>query len=82
MQTPIRDEVRNYIVQNLLSGDPRGFTDETDLQETAILNSFATLELLHHLESTFQIELGPGQIKAGSFKSVDSIARMVEEAMS
>lgn len=81
MQTRIKDEVRKYIVQNLLSGDARDFTDETDLQESAILDSFATLELVQFLESTFEITLGAGQIQTGSFRNVDSIARTIESAM-
>ena len=79
MQT--RDEVRKYIVQNLLSGDARGFTDQTDLQESAILDSFATLELVQFLEATFDVTLGANQIQAGSFRNVESIAKTVEEAL-
>jgi acyl carrier protein len=81
MQTRVKDEVRKYIVQNLLSGDARDFTDQTDLQESAILDSFATLELVQFLESTFGITLAAGQIQPGSFRSVDSIARTIESAM-
>jgi acyl carrier protein len=81
MQTRIKDEVRKYIVHTLLSGDARDFTDQTDLQETAILDSFATLELVHFLESTFGITLGADQIRPGSFRNVDSIARTIEDAM-
>jgi acyl carrier protein len=76
----VKDEVRKYIVEKLLSGDARDFTDTTDLQESAILDSFATLELVQFLESTFGITLGAGQIQAGTFRSVESITRAVEEA--
>jgi acyl carrier protein len=81
MQTRVKEEVRKYIVQNLLSGDARDFTDETDLQETAILDSFATLELVEFLESTFGVTLGAGQIQPGTFRSVDSIARTIDQAL-
>ena len=81
MQTRIRDEVRKYIVDRLLSGDARDLADDTDLQETAILDSFSTLELVHFLEATFGIELGAEQIQPGSFRTVSSIVRTVEEAL-
>ena len=74
----VREEVRKYIVQTLLSGDGRDFTDQTDLQETAILDSFATLELVQFIESTFGITLGASQIQSGTFRSVDSISQTVE----
>ena len=77
----VREEVRKYIVQTLLSGDSRDFTDQTDLQETAILDSFATLELVQFIESTFAITLGATQIQAGTFRTVDSISRTVEAAI-
>ena len=81
MQTRVKDEVRKYIVQTLLSGDARDFSDDTDLQESAILDSFATLELVHFLEATFGITLGAGQIHAASFRTVNSITHTVEEAL-
>jgi acyl carrier protein len=81
MQKHVREEVRRYIVQNLLGGDARDFTDQTDLQESAILDSFATLELVQFLEATFGITLGAGQIQAGSFRTVDSITQTVEDAV-
>lgn len=80
MQTNVKDEVRKYIVQNLLGGDARDFTDQTDLQKSAILDSFATLELVNFLEATFGVNLGAGQIQPGSFRTVDSIARTIEDA--
>jgi acyl carrier protein len=81
MQTRVKEEVTKYIVENLLSGDSRDFTDKTDLQETAILDSFATLELVNFLETTFGITLGASQLQAGTFRTVESITRTVEEAM-
>lgn len=82
MQTRVKDEVRNYIVEKLLSGDGRDFDDNTDLQQTAILDSFATLELVQFLESEFGIELEANQINAASFQSVTSIAAMLESTIS
>ena len=81
MQSRIKDQIREYLVRNLLSGDARGFTDETELQESRILDSFATLELIHFLEDTFGIALGASQVHAESFRNVDSIARTVETAI-
>ena len=80
MQTHVREGVRDYVVRNLLSGDARGFTDETDLQESRLLDSFATLELIQFLETTYGIQLGADQIRPGSFRNVSAIAQLVEEA--
>jgi acyl carrier protein len=78
--TRVRDEVRAYVVQQLLSGDDRGFTDDTDLQDSGILDSFGTLELLQFIERTFAVSLGAGQVRAGGFRTVNAIVQMIEDA--
>lgn len=76
----VREQIRAYVVEKLLSGDDRGFTDETDLQQSGLLDSFATTELTAFLEETFGIRLGAGQVNADSFRSVATLAATVERA--
>jgi acyl carrier protein len=78
----IKDEIRQYIVENWLSGDARGFADDTDLQQNGILDSFTTLALIGFLESRWGIQLDPGDINADSFRSVGALERIVQSKVS
>jgi acyl carrier protein len=73
-----KTEIRQYIVENWLSGDSRGFADDTDLQQTGVLDSFTTLALIGFLESQYGIRLDPADISADAFRSVDTLTQLVE----
>lgn len=74
----IKTDIRQYIVENWLSGDARGFADDTDLQQNGILDSFTTLALVGFLEDRYAIQLEPGDINADAFRSVEALERMVQ----
>lgn len=77
MEMQVRSELREYIVATWLSGDARGFSDDTDLQQAGILDSFSTMALIAHLEQAFRIELEPADVNAETFRSVETISRLV-----
>jgi len=72
-----KDDIRRYIVDNWLSGDGRGFADDTDLQENGVLDSFTTLALVAFLEERYRIQLDPTDVNAENFRSVNDLERMV-----
>jgi len=73
-----KNDIRQYIVDNWLSGDGRGFADDTDLQENGILDSFTTLALVAFLEERYRIQLDPTDVNAENFRTVNDLERMVE----
>lgn len=77
VEARIRSEVREYIVVTWLSGDSRGLDDHTDLQQAGILDSFSTMALIAHLEQSFRVQLEPADVTAETFRSLDSIARLI-----
>ena len=81
MITRVRTELREYIVATWLSGDPRGFADDTDLQQAGVLDSFSTMALIAHLEQAFQIELEPADVNAETFRSVETISQLIADRM-
>jgi acyl carrier protein len=82
MQSRIRADIREYIVSTWLSGDERGFDDDTDLQASGILDSFALLDMTAFLSGAFKVQLEPSDINAETFSSVNTIARLVLEKLS
>lgn len=73
----VRTGINQYIVSTWLSGDARGFDDDTDLQQSGILDSFSTLSLIGFLESTFKVQLDPADVNAETFKSVNTVSQLV-----
>ncbi len=77
MEARVKADVRQFIVSSWLSGDERGFDEQTDLQQTGILDSFSTLSLVAFMEDTFEIRLDPADVNSETFRSVDSVTRLV-----
>ena len=69
--------IREYIVSTWLSGDGRGFDDETDLTRAGILDSFSTLDMASFIDDRFRVRLDPSEINASSFRNVSSLTGIV-----
>lgn len=73
-----RDIVKGYILEQFLPGeDPGNLKDDTELKESGILDSMATLKLVTFLEEQFKIELEAGDLDSANLSSVAAIANMV-----
>jgi acyl carrier protein len=81
MDSNVKSGIHEQIVTTWLNGDDRGFTDETDLQGTGILDSFSTLSLVAFIDDTFHVQLDPVDINAETFKSVTTIAELVSSKL-
>ncbi len=81
MEAQVRTDIREYIVATWLSGDGRGFDDDSDLQQNGILDSFSTLVLVAFLDERFKVQLDPPDINAATFQSVATVARLVVEKL-
>ena len=79
MQVSVRTSIREHIVSNWLNGDARGLDDETDLQQTGILDSFSTLAVVSFLDETFRVQIEPSDINTETFRTITSIAHLVFE---
>ncbi len=77
MQSRVTDEIVDYIVMTWLSGDGRGFTAQTDLQASGILDSFSTLALMAFLGEKFEVHLDPADVSTESFRTVSALSDLV-----
>jgi len=77
MDANVKLTIHQHIVSTWLNGDERGFDDETDLQQTGILDSFSTLALVAFLDDTFKLQLDPADINTETFRCVASVATLV-----
>ena len=63
-----------------LTGADELFDDESiDLIDSGIMDSFTYGELLYALEDEFGIEIQPTQVEVDVWRSVERIARLVDE---
>jgi acyl carrier protein len=81
MNDNVKASIREHIVDTWLNGDGRGFDDDTDLQQTGVLDSFSTLALVAFLNDTFRVQLDPADINAETFKSLTTLAKLVSERL-
>ena len=79
MSAQAKTTIRSYIVQSWLNGDERGLDDETDLQESGLLDSLTTLSLIAFLEGAFKVQLDPSDINAETFRTLNAIALLVDQ---
>jgi acyl carrier protein len=78
----IRDQVRGYILQNLLfTDDASQLPDDVSLLERGIIDSTGVLEIVMFLEETFGIKVKDSDMLPENFDKVDSIARFVARTM-
>lgn len=82
MEAEIRAQLREFIVSSWLSGDDRGFDEQTDLQQNGILDSFSTLALIAFLENKFKIQLDPADINSETFRTVCTVTDLVLQKLS
>jgi acyl carrier protein len=74
-----RAVVKNYLLKKLLSGErPENLADDTELKESGILDSLATVELAMFLEEQFGIELAASDLETANLITIASIAHLVE----
>jgi acyl carrier protein len=77
MEDRIRASIHHYIVSTWLSGDERGFDDDTDLLSAGILDSFSTLSMTAFLDETLHTPLEPAEINPANLRSVNALASLV-----
>ena len=54
-------------------------SDDIDLLEEDVIDSLAFIELITELEDAFNIEIQPTQVPGDTWRSIDSIVKLVEE---
>lgn len=73
----IAEELRDFIGREILFGQDDGLTTTTRLLELGILDSFALLTLVAHVNDAYGLSIGPDQIAGEDFVTIDAIASMV-----
>ena len=74
----LQSEIKNFILQNFLfSADPGALSDVDSLLQKGIVDSTGILELVLHLEQTYQITVLDDEMLPSNLDSVNAIASFV-----
>ena len=71
--TSVRQEIRQFVVQNFLFGQDRELNDSTSLLENGIIDSTGVLELIAHLEEAYDVKVNDDELVPDNLDSIDAI---------
>jgi len=74
-----RQEVKAYIVDNILFGDSTRLEEDVSFQESRILDSTGFLELITFVEERFAIEITDRELVPENFDTLRKISDFVEK---
>ena len=72
--TDTKRDIRNFIVETFLFGQDSGLTEDTSFLEQGIVDSTGVLELVAHLERTYQIKVKDEELSPDNLDSINAIA--------
>jgi acyl carrier protein len=75
----VRQAIRTWVRDSVSASIP--LTDDTDLIGDGVLTSLQTVELVTYLDERFGIEIDDEEFVEENFRSVDTIARLVESKL-
>lgn len=67
----MKEDVRSFIVEQLLSGTK--VADDDDLLLSGLLDSMSVMRLVMHLETAFGVKVPPQDVVIENFTSIDTI---------
>jgi acyl carrier protein len=74
--------VKDYILTTFLPGEnPAFLTPSTELMQSGILDSLATLELVSFLESRYAIELEAHDVDSSNLGTLTAIDRLIRSKL-
>lgn len=71
--TSVRQEIRHFIIQNFLFGQDQELKEGTSFLESGIIDSTGVLELVAHLEETYDVKVKDDELTPDNLDSIDAI---------
>lgn len=79
MKNSVEQEIRNYVLHNLIFGDePRMPGDQDSFLDKGIIDSTGVLELVAFLQDTFTIQVDDEEIVPENLDSIGNLIRFVQ----
>lgn len=75
----VRESVRGYIQSNITALGDVELRDEDNIFDKGFVTSIFAMQLLAHIENTFDVEVPDDCLSLEKFSSVERMVQMVEE---
>ena len=76
--TTVIDELRAWVRTHFDIGSDPDYTDAADLFDLGFVDSFGAVEIIAHLEETYQVEITQRDIIVHGMKTLDEISAVVD----
>jgi acyl carrier protein len=77
-QAAIEQDVRRFITENFpLGGSGHELAGSDSLLEVGVIDSVGVLELIEHLEATYELQIPDADVLPENLDSIDAIAQYV-----
>ena len=77
----VQQEIRAYIVDNILFGEDEKLDSDASFQETGILDSTGFLELISFVQERFGVEIADSELVPENLDSVRKMSDFVEKRL-
>ena len=77
----MRDQIRNFILENFILEKPEDLVDDESLLEKGIMDSTGVLELVAFLESTYEIKVEDEELVPENLDSIRNIVNYLERKL-
>lgn len=74
----IKEDLRQFIIENFLFGQLGKLEDNTSFQETGIIDSTGVLELLNFVQMNYGIEISDEELVPENLDSINNLAHFIE----
>jgi acyl carrier protein len=77
----MKEQLRSFMVDNFLFGQPLELSDDDSLQDAAIIDSTGVLELVAYLEQTFGLTIDNDELLPDNLDSINRLTRFVQRKL-
>lgn len=78
----IKTDLREYIVENFLFGDTETvFADDDSFMEEGILDSTGILDIISHVENSYNIKIDDDEILPENLDSLDKMETFIKSKL-
>ncbi len=75
-------DIKQFIVDNFLFGDDSSLQENTSFMQSGIIDSTGILELIVHLEQTYNIKIHDQELVPENLDSIKNIGRFISKKLS
>ena len=69
----MQEEIRNFIIENFLFGEPIGLSDSDSLLDKGIIDSTGILELVAFIEESYGIKVADEELVPENLDSISNV---------